>query len=320
MGQNALLLNTADDNTAVGDDALLFNTTGTNNTAVGKDALRANVGDSNAFGGDENTAVGKDALRENTTGGRNTAVGKEALRDNLTSFANTAVGSGAPKNSTGSGNVAVGLEALVSNDIGGGNVAVGNGALGNNTDGRDNIALGGSSGANQTTGSFTIYIGNNGIAAESNTTRLGDDNQTRTFISGIHGVTTAGAAIAVFIDASGQLGTVSSSLRYKKDVRDMGALSAGLQRLRPVTFHYKQAQAGGLEYGLIAEEVAEVFPDIVVYDDKGRPETVQYRKVNAMLLNEVQHQHQRIGDLEQQLARVLGRLAALEGRTTSGEE
>lgn len=102
----------------------------------------------------------------------------------------------------------------------------------------------------------------------------------------------------------------------------MGALSEGLQRLRPVAFRYKQARAGGqrLEYGLIAEEVAEVFPDIVVYDEAGRPETVQYRKVNAMLLNEVQHQHQRIGDLEQQLATVLGRLAALEGQTTSGEE
>lgn len=133
---------------------------------------------------------------------------------------------------------------------------------------------------------------------------------------------TGGAPLAVLVSPAGKLGTASSSLRYKKDVQEMGAASEGLQRLRPVTFRYKQAQAGGrrLQYGLIAEEVAAVFPDIVVFDDAGRPETVQYRKVNAMLLNEVQHQHRRIGNLEQQLATVLGRLAALEGRTTSGEE
>jgi len=148
--------------------------------------------------------------------------------------------------------------------------------------------------------------------------------QTKPLIAGVRGVTTAVAdATAVMIDSAGQLGTVSSSRRYKEDIADMADASRGLLRLRAVTFRYKRPYAHGakpIQYGLIAEEVAAVFPDIVVYDDEGRPETVQYRKVNAMLLNEVQKQHQWIGDLEQQLATVLGRLAALEGRPTSGEE
>jgi len=118
-------------------------------------------------------------------------------------------------------------------------------------------------------------------------------------------------ATAVMIDSLGQLGTVSSSRRYKEDIADMASVSHGLMELRPVTFRYKQARVDGqhpLEYGLIAEEVAEVFPDIVVYDDEGRPETVQYRKVNAMLLNEVQRQHRQIEALMARLSEVERRL------------
>ena len=302
-------------NTGVGEDALQLLTEGSLNTAFGKGALGGTTT------GDSNTAAGWAALQQNTEGTDNTAVGKFALLANRADF-NTAVGGDAlAANLTGYRNTAVGQDTLEVNTAGNLNTAVGWNALDSAT-GSGNIALGADAGQLQTTGNDTIYIGHSGVAVESNTTRIGDGGQTRTFISGISGVGLGITGDEVVVTASGQLGVVLSSLRYKTDVRDMGERSAGLQRLRPVTFRYKQAQAGGqsLEYGLIAEEVAEVFPDIVVYDDAGRPETVRYRKVNAMLLNEVQHQHRRIGDLEQQLATVLGRLAALEGRTTSGVE
>ena len=306
---------TGSSNTGVGNEALLALTDGSENTAHGRAALSLTTS------GNNNTALGSSALVLNRTGSNNTAVGAEALLSNAGDN-NTAVGEDALRShQAGNENTAVGEGTIESTTVGIGNTAVGVNALRHSTGDR-NTALGRNSGLDQTTGSDTIYIGSRGVAAESNPTRIGAALHSRTFISGIEGVTTAGAASAVLIDSNGQLGTVSSSLRYKTDVRDMGALSEGLQRLRPVAFRCQQARAGGqrLEYGLIAEEVAEVFPDIVVYDEAGRPETVQYRKVNAMLLNEVQHQHQRIGDLEQQLATVLGRLAALEGQTTSGEE
>ena len=136
--------------------------------------------------------------------------------------------------------------------------------------------------------------------------------QTTTFIAGVHGITTGVAdAVDVMIDSSGQLGTVSSSRRYKKDIQDMGGASAGLLELRPVTFRYTQAFADGAtptQYGLIAEEVDEIYPDVVVYNAEGLPETVQYRKVNAMLLNEVQRQHRQIEALLTRLAVVERRL------------
>ena len=258
------------------------NKTGANNTAVGKFALLVNTDSAN-------TAVGADALQSNTEGNGNTAVGFEALYDNTMGPENTAVGA-----------------LALTNNIGGiGNTAVGHRALFNAT-GEENIALGASAGFQQTTGSDTIYIGHIGVGPESNTTRIGDGDQTRTFISGIRGVTAGeGGAIAVLISGSGQLGTVSSSLRYKEDIRDMSEASDRLMQLRPVTFRYKKAYAAGakpIHNGLIAEEVAEVYPGLVVYNDDGQPETVQYRKVNAMLLNEVQKQHRQIADLTARLA------------------
>ena len=183
-----------------------------------------------------------------------------------------------------------------------------------NFSGNSNTAVGEDAGERATTGSNNIYLGSQviGVAGESDTMYLGKvDTQTRTFIAGVQGITTGLAnAVEVLIDSSGQLGTVSSSRRYKKDIQDMGGASAGLLELRPVTFRYTQASTDGAtptQYGLIAEEVAAIYPDVVVYDDAGLPETVQYRKVNAMLLNEVQRQHR-------QLAAVLTRLAAVERR------
>ena len=141
--------------------------------------------------------------------------------------------------------------------------------------------------------------------------------QTTTFIAGVRGITTGADAIQVLIDSSGQLGTVSSSRRYKEDIQDMGRASAGLLDLRPVTFRYTQASTDGatpIQYGLIAEEVAAIYPDVVVYNDAGQPETVQYRKVNAMLLNEVQRQHRQIEAQQEQLEALRTRLAAVERR------
>jgi len=180
--------------------------------------------------------------------------------------------------------------------------------------GNRNTAVGEDAGFNATTGSDNIYLGASvrGVAGESNTMYLGQvGTQTRAFIAGVRG-TTAGMADAVdvVIDSSGQLSTVSSSRRYKKDIQDMGRASAGLLELRPVTFRYTQAStddATPTQYGLIAEEVAEIYPDVVVYNDAGTAEMVQYRKVNAMLLNEVQRQ-------QRQIEALLTRLAAVERR------
>ena len=297
---------TGSNNVGVGGEALLGLTGGSANTALGRAALAQTTTGAN------NTAVGTSALLFNKTGSRNTAVGDEALFVN-TGFDNTAVGEAALRlNTVGFTNTAVGRAALEDNVSGSASTAVGEGAL-RNTTGSGNIALGRTAGISQTTGNDSIYIGNPGVAGESFTTRIGGVSQGRAFIAGIAGTTTGVAdAVAVLIDSAGQLGTASSSRRYKNDVRDMGDLRAGLQRLRPVTFRYKQAQAGGqrLEYGLIAEEVAEVYPGLVVYNEEGQPETVQYRKVNAMLLNEVQKQHRQIQAL-------LARVARLEHRQTN---
>jgi hypothetical protein len=311
VGTNALLFATASQNTAVGSGALQNTTTG-ENAALGFNALNAST--SGAF----NAAVGHTALQFNTTGGSNTAVGHRALEKNTQGSTNTAVGKSALFSTTiGGANTAVGNNALFGNTSGGSNVAVGDSALSNLTSGGGNIAMGASAGSILATGSSNLYIDHTGGASsESDTMRLGT-NQTRAFIAGIRGRTTGlQNAIAVVIDSNGQLGTVSSSQRYKEDIRDMAEASRGLLQLRPVIYRYKQAYADGskpLDYGLIAEEVAAVYPDLVVYDGAGRAETVQYHKLTPLLLNEVQKQHQRIGALEARIAALLERLATIEG-------
>jgi hypothetical protein len=292
-GVQALQANTTGSyNGASGYQALSANTTGSYNTASGHQALSANTTGSN------NTASGYQALAANTTGYDNTASGLQALAVNTTGSLNTASGYGALYwNTTGNNNTATGLQALQANTTGYDNTAFGMGALQANTTGNGNTAVGYAAGIYLTTGSNNIDVGNAGIAAESNTMRIGN-GQTRTFIAGIRGVTTGlNNAVAVMVDSNGQLGTISSSRRFKDDIAEMAGASGGLMRLRPVTFHYKSDQnpAGRtLQYGLIAEEVAEVYPGLVAHSKDGQVETVLYQFLPPMLLNEYQKQQRTI--------------------------
>jgi hypothetical protein len=310
-------VSTGSGNTALGDNALASNTTGFFNTAVGFDSLTANTT------GFENTGVGTFALTANTDGSLNTALGTGALPSNTRGNTNTAVGVEALNaNTTASANTAVGYEALAGTATGGNNTAVGANALAG-TSGSGNVALGYLAGSNIIGGSNNIDIGNNPPGNESNTIRIGNTAvQTATFLAGVNGATSA-SGTEVFVNSSGQLGTITSSLRFKEDLEDMGDASQGLMKLRPVTFRYKAAYDDGsrlLQYGLVAEEVAKVYPDLVQYDDKGQPFTVRYHMINAMLLNEVQKQH---GTIEQQKAQLaeqesrLQRLEALVGQLTA---
>ena len=226
--------------------------------------------------GNNNTAVGLGALLANTSGEDNTAIGLGALY----------------KNTTGNFNVATGVSALYSNTVGAYNTAFGAAALVSLATGTNNSALGYNAGENITAGSNDIDLGNAGMANDSGVIRIGTNGtQTSFFAAGINGVMTGGAGVPVLIDPNGQLGTVNSSRRYKEDIQDMNDASSGLMQLRPVTYRYQQPYADGskpLDYGLIAEEVAEVYPDLVVKGTDGQIQTVQYHKLIPMLLNELQ--------------------------------
>ena len=304
-GQNALLsLTTGTYNTALGFFSLGSNTTGNFNTATGAGTLLLNTADRNTAAGAAallsnttgfaNTANGAFALFSNVDGLANTATGAAALRNNTAGIDNTANGAGALQNNTvGVANTANGASALFSNTTGYNNTADGASALRNNTTGGTNIALGISAGSNLTTGNSNIDIGNVGVAGESATIRIGAiGTQTRTFITGIRGVTTAnGNAIPVLIDSAGQLGTASSSRRFKKEIEPMDKASQVILALKPVTFHYKSDARRTPQFGLIAEEVAAVDPNLVVRDENGEIYTVRYDAVNAMLLNEFLKEH-----------------------------
>ena len=287
IGAGALLANTANENTATGAGALLSNTTGIRNTANGAFALFSNTT------GGVNTANGYQALFSNTTGYLNMADGVGALGANTTGHDNTATGSNALElNTTGFNNTANGSSALQQNTAGANNTASGIGALNQNTIGNGNIGLGILGGAALTTGDNNIDIGNVGVAGESNTIRVGTGH-TATYIAGISGVN-QGTATAVFINTTtGQLGTAppSSSRRFKKEMKPMDKASEAIMALKPVTFHYKSDKTGTPQFGLIAEEVAEVNPDLVVRDENGEIYTVRYDAVNAMLLNEFLKEH-----------------------------
>ncbi|MFN0204922.1 MAG: DNRLRE domain-containing protein, partial [Planctomycetota bacterium] len=231
---------------------------------------------------------------------------------------NAALGLGALSNvTTGSDNMADGTNSLFSNTTGNENTASGTNSLFSNTTGSNNIAIGQGAGFNLTTGSNNIMIGNVGQAADGAMIQIGTAGvQNRAFFAGIRGVTTGVAnAIPVLVDSAGQLGTVSSSRRFKEDIRDMGTSTDRLLDLRPVLFKYKQDQSlpdGSRvppEYGLIAEEVAQIFPDLVVYDEKGVPFTVKYHILSSMLLNEVKKMK---AEHEQELAKLRDRVALLE--------
>ncbi|MCX6382304.1 MAG: tail fiber domain-containing protein [Armatimonadetes bacterium] len=290
VGYQSLYNNTTGNyNTANGYIALFANTTGKYNVATGAYALQANTT------GNQNTAQGSISLYSNTTGSYNSANGHEALYSNTTGIANSANGyQSLYFNTTGSNNTANGYQSLYSITTGAENTAHGNNALYSATTGKGNIALGFQSGYNITTGSNNITIGNLGAATDNGTIRIGTVGvQTSTLIAGINGVTSS-AGVAVYINANGQLGTITSSRRFKSDIKTMGSVSDKLLQLRPVTFRYKSTDENGrhpLQYGLIAEEVAKVFPDLVQYDKQGRPFTVYYHLLTPMLLNELQKEH-----------------------------
>jgi Chaperone of endosialidase len=314
------------DNTATGWQALASNTTGVRNTATGAGALLSNtVGASNTANGVfalfsnttgfGNTAIGDQALGYNTTGYSNTAAGT-ALGSNTTGFGNTATGTGAlGRNTTGFENTATGHVALSLNTTGQFNVAVGHYALYLNTTGSGNIALGESAGINLTTGSNNIDIGNAGVGGESNTIRIGvQGTHTRTFVAGISATPISGAIVRV--SASGQLGTVPSSERFKQNIKPMDKASEAILALKPVTFRYKKELDPDAipQFGLVAEDVAGVNPDLVLRDEKGQIYTVRYDAVNAMLLNEFLKEHQKVQKLEAALAAVNERLKAQDAK------
>jgi len=282
FGTDALSQNTTGSgNSALGYAALSSNTSADNNTAVGYWALYANT---TGFG---NVATGYYALRTNTTASHNTADGYDALYLNATGSQNTAVGYAALYASNGNYNAAVGFEALFRNTTGDQNTGHGYGSLYSNTTGTNNIAEGYLAGYYLTTGSNNIDIGNRGVAAEGNTIRIGAA-QTATYIAGIYGTPVAGSP--VYVSSTGRLGVMVSSERFKTAIARMGSDSAKLEQLRPVTFKLKGDAKGTRQYGLIAEEVAKVYPELVIRDENGRIDGVRYDELAPMLLNEVQQQ------------------------------
>jgi len=346
-GTNALAnVTTGDGNTADGYSALQFTTTGGRNTGVGSLALTNNVtGSYNTAVGyaaltnntvSDNSAFGYEALTSNTSGTLNTACGSLALLNNTTASFNTATGREALNlNSTGANNVANGYQALLKNGNGSYNVAIGDGALLNNTTGGSNIALGEDAGFNLTTGSNNICIGNKGLAAESNAIRIGvQGTQTGAYVSGISGVTLA-SGTPVRVSGAGRLGILTSSRRFKQDIANMAGASDALLSLRPVTFRYKTDidPQGIPQFGLIAEEVEKVAPELVARDEKGEIFTVRYEAVNAMLLNEFLKEHRRveaevernakqektIAERDEQIRALAATVATLEARDKARE-
>jgi hypothetical protein len=280
-------------NTFLGDNALIANTTGTDNTATGAGALSSNTT------GGLNTATGFQALHSETTAKGNTADGDLALYSNTTADYNTAVGNG----------------ALYHDTTGYGNTAMGQQAGGSLTTGYYNTVIGNEAGSNLTTGNYNIDIGNSGVAGDGNTIRIGDsDDQTAIFIAGIYGVNEGGTPLAVYINSSGQLGTVSSSRRFKKDIKPMDQTSQAILALKPVTFHYKSDPSGTAQFGLIAEEAAKVDPDLVVRDAQGEIYTVRYEAVNAMLLNEFLKEHCKVEEQDAAIAKMKTALERQEAR------
>jgi uncharacterized coiled-coil protein SlyX len=310
-GQDALLsLTFGNDNTAIGFRALYSNTIGSFNTAIGSQALYSNQ---TAFGntaigfatlvanvgGDSNTATGFGALNTNITGDNNTATGTETLFHNTSGGGNTAAGFAALRNNqSGGGNIANGYRALYNNVTGFWNIATGYQALQNNQGGSFNIALGVNAGS-AITGSSNIDIGNTGVAGDAQKIRIGTKGtHNGTFIAGISGVAVSGAQVVV--NANGKLGVAASSARFKKAIKPMDHASQAIHRLEPVTFRYnEELDPNGIpQFGLIAEDVEKVNPDLVVRDEDGKVNTVRYEAVNAMLLNEFLKEHRKVEEQE----------------------
>jgi uncharacterized coiled-coil protein SlyX len=331
VGAGTLLLNTGDENTAMGAAALLSNTTGGNNTATGAFALFSNTTASgntaigsnallnNTTGGTleniqgleigPNVAVGAEALRSNTIAGANTAVGYQALGSNTTGLKNsdfggsTAVGFQSLANATGPGagmNDAFGYQALFNLADGFNNVAIGTRALFGITAGSNNVALGTEAGEVVTTGGGNICIGafaGSTINTASNVIAIGTQGanvDNSCYIGSIFGQPVGPSGVPVSVDSDGKLGTILSSRRFKKDIQPMDKASEAILSLKPVRFQYKSDTTNTPQFGLVAEEVAEVNPGLVVRDKNGEIYTVRYDQVNAMLLNEFLKEHKKV--------------------------
>src|SRR6266508_1489914 len=298
-GDSALFNNnTGSRNTANGNPALVNNTAGDDNTAIGAFALQFNTT------GDQNTATGVQALSSNTTGIVNTATGYQALQSNMNGTSNTADGVGALQDTTtGGGNTGTGFQALLNNDSGDYNTAIGLFALGSLTTGSNNTGLGRSAGTSVTTADHVICIGDNVSGANVSNS---------CYIGSIFGQTSSVGA-AVFINNSGKLGTTTSSRRFKEEIKRMGTASEALFALQPVTFRYKKEidPQSTSQFGLVAEEVEKVNPDLVVRDTDGKPYTVRYDQVNAMLLNEFLKVHRKVEEQEKTMAELKSGMTAL---------
>ena len=292
-------------NTAEGHDALFSLTNGTSNTANGHAALKANTN------GDRNTANGALALFTNVTGSENTATGYTALFFNRGSW-NTANGIGAlHSNATGTNNTANGQRALYDNLNGSRNTANGSGALGNNTMGNNNTADGFQTLGNNTTGSFNIALGNNagsGVSTADDVICIGAagaDVSHSCYIGNIFNQSSP-SGLAVFVNSDGKLGTIMSSRRFKEDIKPMDKASEAILALQPVAFRYKKDfdPTGTAQFGLVAEDVAKVNPDLVVRDKEGKPYSVRYDQVNAMLLNEFLKERKKVENQQETIAQL----------------
>jgi uncharacterized coiled-coil protein SlyX len=318
-GSLALYNNTASDNTATGFNALNSNQTGADNTATGSGALQSNTI------GNDNTATGFEVLLNNTSGTANTASGLHAMQFNTTGSDNTASGLIAlQSNTTGAENTALGAFALATNTTGKNNTAEGSGALANSTTGSNNVAVGFDAGLNLKAGSNNIDIGANvvGQAGEANTIRIGKSGtQQKTFVAGIFGKTVVSGA-GVIVNSSGQLGTVQSSARFKQDIKPMEKASEVILHLKPVTFRYKEELDPDKipQFGLIAEEVEKVEPDLVVRHENGEVTTVRYEAVNAMLLNEFLKEHRRAAEERCKIEEQGRTIQELEGLVTKQQK
>ena len=310
-GWHSLFANTTGNlNTASGAGALLFNT-GNNNTATGALALLSNTT------GFYSTADGAFALSSNTSGSGNTASGYQALYANVDGDNNAAFGYIALLNNIADFNTAFGSQTLVSDTTGRNNTAIGYQALLFNTVGNFNIAIGSYAGDNLTTGISNIDIDNEGVAGESGTIRIGQNQfHSATYVAGIAGQTVGMGGSTCYVDNDGKLGVFLSARRYKENIHPMDKASEALYALKPVTFRYKPKydKSGTPHFGLIAEEVAGVAPDLVTHDVKGQLSTVRYEAVNALLLNEFLKEHRKVEKLEATVADLAAELRQVKAQ------
>ena len=286
----------AQNNSALGAYSLYSNLAGTGNTAAGFKALYSNTSNLSTFvSGNYNTAAGVQTLYTNTTGSNNTADGYQALFSNTTASNNTADGFDALyKNTTGTQNTATGNSALKNNVVGSSSTAMGANALLNNT-GSNNIGLGTNAGSSLTTGSGNVCIGYSvfGVAGESNTTR----------IKNVYSSVASGRI--VYVNSDNKIGTLASTRRVKENIRPMDKASEAILALNPVSFRYKKEIDASRtpQFGLVAEDVADINPDLVTRDAEDKPETVRYDSINAMLLNEFLKEHRTVQELKSTAAK-----------------